>query len=268
MFHGKTAIREVEDETYPTRLSKAIKFGSKARVECATFSLDGQYLVTGTVDGFIEVWNFITGKVRKDLKYQAEENFMMMNDAVLSLAFTKDSDLLASASESGKIKVWKITTGQCVKRFDSAHHKGINCLTFNKDGSQILSGAFDTTIRIHGMKSGKMLKEFRGHTSFVNVAIFSADHHHIISGSSDGTVKIWNAKTTECVNSYKSTAVAGSSTIELAVNSIQLMPKQPEHFLICTRSNTLSIMNMAGQVSKQFILYLLMFVSNSRLFEH
>lgn len=44
--------------------------------------------------------------------------------------------------------------------------------------------------RIHGLKSGKLLKEFRGHTSFVNNAIFTSDGSRVITASSDFTVKV------------------------------------------------------------------------------
>uniref|UniRef100_A0A3B5MML8 WD40 repeat-containing protein SMU1 n=1 Tax=Xiphophorus couchianus TaxID=32473 RepID=A0A3B5MML8_9TELE len=205
LFRGKAAVKDVEEERFPTQLSRHIKFGQKSHVECSRFSPDGQYLVTGSVDGFIEVWNFTTGKIRKHSYFIPD----------------------------------------CCKL-----HLFLTCVSFCKDTSQLLSASFDQTIRIHGLKSGKSLKEFRGHASFVNEATFTPDGHHIISASSDGTVKVWNVKTTECSSTFK--PLGTSAGTDITVNNVLLLPKNPEHFVVCNRSNTVVIMNMQGQIVRSF----------------
>lgn len=101
--------------------------------------------------------------------------------------------------------------------------------------------------RIHGLKSGKILKEFRGHTSFVNEAVFTPDGHAVLSGSSDGSVKVWSVRTGECTATLKP---LGSG--EPPVNSLLLTPKNPDHFVVCNRTNTVVIMNMQGQIVRSF----------------
>ena len=53
----------------------------------------------------MQVWDFLTGKLKKDLQYQADEQFMLHETAVLALNFSRDSELLVSGSQDGKMKV-------------------------------------------------------------------------------------------------------------------------------------------------------------------
>lgn len=248
LFRGTAAgLRDTEDMC-PTELECTIRFGAKTHPESATFCPDGQYLVTGSVDGFIEVWDFATGRLRTDLPYQAEERFMMHDTAVLCLAFSRDSELLASGDQSGIIKVWRVRTGQCLRRFDGAHSQGITTLSFSKDASHVLSGSYDGLLRVHGIKSGKMLKEFRGHTSYINAAVYMGDT--IVSASSDTTLRIWNTKSCECTFVFRPPQETSAS--EAPVNCVVVNPQHNEQVLVCTRSPTLYMMTVQGQVVKSY----------------
>ncbi|KAG2180325.1 hypothetical protein INT44_003327 [Umbelopsis vinacea] len=262
LFRGTTQVVKAEDDAVPTKQYSLIKFpGKKTYAESAVFSQDGQLLATGSVDGFIEIWNYLTGKLRKDLRYQAEENLIAMDNSVISLAFSKDSELLASGSTDGVIAVWKVATGHCQRRFSPAHSQGVTSIAFNKDGTQVLSSSFDHSIKIHGLKSGKILKEFRGHTSFVNNITFSADMARVMSASSDGTVKVWDTKSTSCIATISPQAQvdvpkgalnpiggAGGQT----VNNVIVVPNNPDQILVCSKTSMLYLLNIRGQMLKSF----------------
>lgn len=147
-------------------------------------------------------------------------------------------------------QVWKVSTGAVQRRLDRAHAKGVTCLQFARDGSQLLSASFDKTVRIHGLKSGKLLKELRGHTSFVNEAVFTPDGHGVLSASSDGSVRVWALRSGECAAVLRAPAAQGGAAAP--VHSLLLTPNNPEHFVVCNRTNTVAIMNMAGHIVRSF----------------
>lgn len=51
------------------------------------------------MDGFIEVWDYVTGKL-KSLPFQDEDKFMMHESAVISLGYTKDGEHLVSGAQA------------------------------------------------------------------------------------------------------------------------------------------------------------------------
>lgn len=156
----KSAKKDSEEKP-PKRTAGDVKSSCMAKVDSILFSPDGQCLVTGSAQGIIEAWDVDTGKLKGDLEYQSRGEFMNLEDTVLCSAFSRDGDQIATGSKGGQIKVWKLSTGQCVRTFGQAHPQGITSVSFSRDGTQVLSASYDQTARIHGMKSGKALKEFR-----------------------------------------------------------------------------------------------------------
>lgn len=46
-------------------------------------------------------------------------------------------------------------------------------------------------MKIHNVKSGKLVTSFEGHTAFVNSVLYNADNTQVLTASSDETVKVF-----------------------------------------------------------------------------
>jgi WD40 repeat protein len=104
--------------------------------------------------------------------------------ALRQKAAGRDNARLISERESG----WQ--TGTTILE---GHTNNVTSVGFSSDGSRIVSGSDDTTVRIWDAVSGAVLHTLQGHADSVTSVAFSSDGSRIVSGSGDETVRIWDA---------------------------------------------------------------------------
>lgn len=82
--------------------------------------------------------------------------------------------------------------GTPMERRDSA----IRCVAFSPDGTRIVPGSSDSTLRLwEGVKGVTIGTPMEGHAKRVSCMEFSPDSTRLVSGSSDCTLRLWDAAT-------------------------------------------------------------------------
>ena len=128
-------------------------------------------------------------------KWGACSHTVLLNDHILALSYY--NNMVAVGSISGNIIILNAITGNQMAVF-SAHTEGVNSLTFSLDGSSLVSGSDDCTIKLWDVQTGGVVKTFSGHTGYIWSVSISQDLTIIASGSSDGTICMWDTQTAEC----------------------------------------------------------------------
>jgi WD40 repeat protein len=75
------------------------------------------------------------------------------------------------------------------------HTGSVWSVAFSPDGTQVVSGSGDNTVRLWDAVTGSALQTLEGHTDWVTSVAFSPDGKQVVSGSDDDTVRLWDAAT-------------------------------------------------------------------------
>ncbi|MDX4061090.1 caspase family protein [Aliarcobacter skirrowii] len=192
----KTKCHELDKTTdikyNPDCLDKNIN-GHNKDVNSIAISSDNKYIVSGSHDATVKLWEINSGKLLK--------TFTGHNLGVLSVAISSDNKYIVSGSLDNRIKLWEINSGKLLKTF-TGHKSIVKSVAISSDSKYIVSGGDDNRIKLWEINSGKLLKTFTGHNRSVYSVVISSDNKYIVSGSQDATVKLWEINSGKLLKTF------------------------------------------------------------------
>src|SRR5690242_18316199 len=108
-------------------------------------SPDSNFIVSGSDDQTIRVWNVTNGQCLRILqRYDKDEQY---GNRVYSVAFSADGDVIASGCDGQTVRLWDASTGECLKTLQG-HTDRVRSVAFSPDGETIASGCKDNKVRL------------------------------------------------------------------------------------------------------------------------
>ena len=123
-----------------------------------------------------------------------------LDGCLASLACWKDT--IAVGLTSGDITILDGITGSQAAIL-SGHTDFVRSVVFSSDGTLLVSGNDDNTVKLWDVQTGGIIKVFCGHSNHVLSVSISVDCTTIASGSRDWTICLWDIQTGECHHTIK-----------------------------------------------------------------
>jgi WD40 repeat protein/serine/threonine protein kinase len=159
-------------------------------VHSAAFSPDGRFILTGSGDNKLRLWDVATGQCLRTFEGPGH-----------SVAFSPDGRFVLSGDWGGKTKLQlsDVATGQCLR---TAQTDKVESVAFSPGGRFALTGS-DKTLRLWDVVTLKCVRTFEGHADRIKAVAFSPDGRYALSGCSVKTLRLWDLATGQCLRTFE-----------------------------------------------------------------
>lgn len=179
-------------------LTTVAEFEHPGRIGIASFSSDGQHLVTTSSNGTARLWQVETGQLIAELKHEVwrEVQYAEFNDTGSSVVTCGDDDT---------VRLWRSDDGHPLQVFH--HDDDASHCTFSSDGSKIASSSWDGSVRLWSLAQPESSPVELIHDSPVEYVTFSPDGKAVLSASQEGAAVLWSLSAGKRLASYPHSGV-------------------------------------------------------------
>lgn len=152
------------------------------------FNSDGKWMVTGSEDGTLKIWDTRAPLVQRTYDHKAPVNDVIIHPT---------GNQLVSCDQNGSIKLWNIGDNSCTHELVPEDNLSMRSVTISSDGSTLVAGSTKGSCyvwKMNNSSSGDLtaVTKFTAHTKYLTKCLLSPDSKLLATCSADSTVKIWD----------------------------------------------------------------------------